>query len=119
LENLVSRPRKPSPPDPGLIELPGRVVCTDRGQHAEARITSFADEQEPGGGRKLAFAETPLWDVIADSGPDWGPTFRFRCRRCGRAPQLREETVLAVIDAFRQGGGGRKQIAIDISLLPC
>ena len=112
----MSGPRKPSPPDPAVIELPGRIVCTDRGQHAEARITSFAVQQEPGEGRKVMLAETPLWDVAAESG---GPTFRFRCRRCGRDTQLREKTLIAVIDALRQAGGDREHITVDVSVLPC
>jgi hypothetical protein len=115
----VSRPRRRPPPDPAVIELPGRLECTDKGQHAAARITSFAVKKEPGEGGKIEFAETPLWDVIAESGPAWGPTFRFRCRRCDRDVQLREETLITLIDGLREARGDRTHITVDISLLPC
>lgn len=110
----MSRPRKPAPPDPAVIKLPGRVACTDRGQHPEARITPFADE--PGEDRKVTCAETPQWDVIADSRPGT-LTLRFACRRCGRDVRLREPNVLAVIDVLREAAGGDDRLVFDISLI--
>jgi hypothetical protein len=88
-------------------------VCTGRQQHAEARITSFAEESGPDGGRRLIFQETPGWDVLAETGPSKGATYRFRCRRCRRDVQLSEQTLMAVIDALRAAG---ERLRLDISL---
>lgn len=105
-----------------VTDLPGRVVCTDRGQHAEARITSIAVEDAPEmpGGRRIALTMTPDWDAIAGGGTARWSTYRFRCRRCRRDAQLREDTLLAAAaDALHQAGGDRERITIDISVLPC
>jgi len=117
----VSRPCKSPASDSAVehsaVELPHRVTCTDHGQHAEALIARFAEERDPDGGRKIVVAMTPGWDVLAAGGTGW-ITYRFRCRRCGRDVQLREETMGAVVDAL-QASGDREHLAIDISLLPC
>lgn len=101
-----------------VTDLPGRIVCTDRGQHAEARIAAFGVEQ-PGGARAAVLQMTPTWDVIAGGGTARWSTYRFRCRRCRRDVQLREDTLLAVAGALHQAGADRERITIDMSVLPC
>lgn len=114
---MPQRLRRPEP-DPAVIELPGRVVCTDRGQHPRARVTAFADPGGAGSAESGMTAQmTPQWDVIADLRPD-ALTLRFFCRRCGRDVRLREATVLTAIDALRQASGS-DHVVLDISALPC
>lgn len=114
---MPQRHERPEP-DPDVIELPGRVVCTDRGQHPRARVTAFAD---PGDGSSavpgMTAQMTPQWDVIADSRPD-ALTLRLFCRRCGRDVRLKEETLLTAINSLRQASGN-EHVVLDISALPC
>jgi hypothetical protein len=107
----------PAPAEPGVVELPGRVVCTDRGQHAEARITSFGEVQEPREDRAMVLQMTPSWDVLANIGPGSPTTYRFSCRRCGRDVPLQEQTLFAAVDALRRAQGPGKRLILDISLI--
>jgi hypothetical protein len=114
----VSRRRKLPPPNPACVPFNAAVVCTDRGQHPEALIARFVDEQDPGAGRGIVWQQTPHEDLVADVRPDRSQTFRFACKRCGRDVRLREPSVLAAIDALRQAGESHKRLILNISLLP-
>lgn len=111
----MPRGRKRPAPDPEVMELPGRLVCTGRGEHPAARITSFADVQEPGQDRAMVIQMTPSWDVLANTGPGGVQTYLFTCRRCGRNVPLQEQTMIARVDALRHAQEPGKRLTLDIS----
>jgi len=43
--------------------------------------------------------------VPSSTRPDGGNTFTFVCRKCGRRPQRREESLASIVDELRATGG--------------
>jgi hypothetical protein len=115
----VSRRRagRQVPPSAG-ISFPVKVCCTDRGQHARIVLHRLFD---------LRSTEMGLQPVVPIGGDRNGIPlslyaedgilrYQFRCRRCRRDVQLREESLLAIVSALSTNDG---HPVLDISLLPC
>ncbi len=118
------RRRKPGRRLPRFQSGPNRlfVVCTDRGQHQEVRLTTVVDYDE---GISMPGQGGPTRTGYAYPRPDAEParpgevgmsrnSYVFWCRVCGRHPQLLPDKWLEVVAQFRRAGLRR----IDVSLLP-
>jgi hypothetical protein len=111
----VSRRRRPRqvPTPTNAVE----VYCTDRGRHSPFHVGTLVDLAELGD--RPAAPRHPLAGIGLDAaggfawhaGP-WSPvptresggagsTFTFRCPRCRRAPQVRDDRLRAVLAAWR------------------
>lgn len=104
------------PPSAG-VPFPVKVCCTDRGQHARIVLHRLFDLRStemglqpvvPIGGDRNGI---PLSPYGAEDGV---LRYRFRCSRCRRDVQLREEQLLAIINVLSTSGG---HPVLDISLL--
>ncbi len=102
------------------------VVCTDRGQHDEERLTWVRWHEEDhwsmpiGAGRSSVGymwpspdAERTLPGTRATGTPR--SSYAFYCPVCDRHPQVHQETWRQIVREFRRLGASR----LDISQLPC
>ncbi len=98
------------------------VVCTDRGQHDEVRLTYIFASDE---GLSMPIGGGPTRTGYMFPDPDAEPTltgqvgvsrhsYVFWCRRCGRNPSVRPEKWRELVEEFRRAGLRR----VDVSLLP-
>ena len=121
------RPKLGPPSLPEMIAGPRRyttkVVCSDRGQHPQGVLYHLRDERDV-----RVFTERAVWPEGQKNGVPitvWNPetgnqSFRFRCPRCRRDVQLRQDTLLRIIDALAErADSASEHPVIDISLLPC
>jgi hypothetical protein len=114
--------RKPKPPDlppGGTRSFTVKVCCSDRGQHARIVLHHLQDV------RSWELDESVMW---IEDGRNGAPAarsedgvlhFSIRCPRCLRNPQLREESLLRILDALAARDTGEGHATLDISLLPC
>jgi hypothetical protein len=118
----VSR-RRPKPPPLARGETRSftiKIACTDRGQHPRIVLRHIADYR----GHGMDFGETLVLDgrngsPVSSWREDGTVRYAFRCPRCKRNPQLREESLFKVIDALAELSTGNAHPTLDISLLPC
>jgi hypothetical protein len=117
----VSR-RQPSPPEKATTArrfFSVKVCCSDRGQHARVVLHHLHDVRSFGIGLPPV---TPIGGArngvpLSPYGAEDGCLrYRFRCPRCQRDVQLREEKLLAIVSALSANDG---HPVLDISLLPC
>lgn len=121
------------PDDPHLIKM----WCTNRGRHSPCQVGVLADLADlsnpdtvrrikaedyyrhqgsavvvgPDGGAVPAATYHRLPDAPQPTRPDGGFTFTFRCPRCGRAPQIRDDRLRAVLDRWREAGRPRLDLS--------
>jgi hypothetical protein len=114
------KPKPPPLPPGGRRSFTVKVACTDRGQHQRIVLHHLQDVRSwdlgedkvmVAGGRN----ESPLTTWTGDGARH----YRFRCTRCARDVQLREENLLRIFDALAGPDISQGHPTLDISLLPC
>ena len=113
----MSRRRKLPPLPPGYIRTFLSVaVCTDRGQHARAKIADLSGAALPGEDPSL------LWQQLEHGEPagtwmtaDGSRTYEFDCRRCRRHVELTEPRLIIVVTAQEKSGVADGRPVLDIS----
>lgn len=94
------------------------VVCTDRGQHAEAGLAKLGEFVDVAGTVAVLWQQTERGAPVTDWRPaDGSKTFRFTCRRCGRDARLREPNVIAAMEALRPDSAPLARPVLNISLI--
>lgn len=117
------RPKLPSQPGKPPPEYTVKFVCTDRGQHARVVLRHLKDTRgETGAGNHVMWLDGPKSKAPLTS---WHPEagdqgFTFHCGRCGRNPELRQETMFKLLDglAALPADPDNAHPIVDISLLP-
>lgn len=96
------------------------VICTDRGQHARARIASLTAAPDAGQDPSQLWVQYEQGAVAGTwMGADGWRTYRFTCPRCGRNVPLREPKAITVVAVLRHADDVGVPPALDISALPC
>jgi hypothetical protein len=122
----MSRRRKLPPLPEGYFRtFFAAVVCTDRGQHAEAGIASVSGAALPGQSPSLCWVAYERGEVMETwmSADGWR-TYTFTCRRCPskrghpRTVPLTETRLIAAVTALDKSGLGDGRPVLDISLIP-
>lgn len=133
----MSRRRKPPEPLPGpeyRHNPPVRVVCTERGQHAEVVLYRLTDTRHHAGGwhRQQEGIPDVRWPQEAPPGrppirngspvgwtrSDGGRTYQFECHACPGDKRVTEEHLFRAVDGLaRLRQDDRQAITLDISLL--
>jgi hypothetical protein len=114
----MSRRRKLPPLLPGYTRtFLAALVCTDRGQHARARIADLSGAALPGEDPSGIWIQYDRCEV-ADTwmAADGWRTYTFTCRRCRRNVELREPRLIAAVTALKTSGAGDGRPVLDISL---
>ena len=113
------RPRLPELPDGEPRQYTVKLVCTNRGRHPRVVLFHLMDTRgDLGAGNVVMWAEgqrnrVPLTSWHPENGAQ---SFHFHCRRCGRNPPLRQETLFELLDGLAaQPDTGRAHPVVDIS----
>jgi hypothetical protein len=120
------RPKLPVRPGGPPPEYTVKFACTDRGQHERVVLAHLKDTRgEAGAGERATWPEgqknrAPLTSWHQEAGPQGPQGFRFRCGRCGRNVELRQETLFRLLDglAAQPPDAGHGHPVVDISMLP-
>jgi len=115
------RAKLPDLPDGRPRQYTVKLICTDRGQHDRVVLFHLMDTRgDADEGSVVTWPEGPR-----DRAPltSWSPEaenegFHFRCGRCGRNPELRQETLSRLLDGLAALDADRAHPVVDISLLP-
>lgn len=116
----MSRRRTIPPLQPGYHRVfLALICCTDKGQHARARIGDLSGAALPGEDPAISWAYYEQGELVEPRmGPDGWRTYTFRCRRCRRDKPLREPLLIAAVTALDKSGIGDGRPVLDISRLP-
>jgi hypothetical protein len=114
---MSRRHKLPSLPEGYIRTFLIAVVCTDRGQHARARIADLSGAALPGEDPSLCWVEYVQGELVEQwmSAEAWR-TYTFDCRRCRRHVQLREPRLIAAVTALDKSGVSDGRPVLDISL---
>jgi hypothetical protein len=100
-----------------------KIVCSDRGQHPRGVLHHVLDTRG-----ETDATERVIWPKGQKNGApitSWNPeapdeSFRFRCPRCRRDVQLRQDSLFKILDALAlMDDASSGHPVLDISLLPC
>jgi hypothetical protein len=113
----MSRRRKlPSLPEGYVRTFLAKIVCTDLGQHSQAKIADLSGAALPGQDPSLCWLQyvqgEPADQWMAADG--WR-TYIFDCQRCRRHVKLTEPRLILAVSALAKTGVSDGHPVLDIS----
>lgn len=113
----MSRRRKLPPlPEGHIRTFLVKVICTDRGEHAPAKIADLSGAALPGQNPSQCWVQYVKGEPAEQwMGADAWRTYTFDCPRCKRHVQLREPRLMAVVAALDKSGVSDGRPVLDMS----
>jgi hypothetical protein len=113
---LSRRRTLPPLPDGYIRTFLAKIVCTDLGQHPQAKIADLSTAALPGEDQALCWVQYQKGDA-ADTwlAADGWRTYTFDCRRCKRHVKLTEPRLITAVTALDKSGVSDGRPVLDIS----